>query len=334
MISGVPASVLVVLELAFSIAVSWVLGKILFIIFLRIAKSFTERTKTTLDDRIIASCEGPLELSVIVFLTYLSSSYLTHLFEVSDWIARYSLAVGILLVSFLLSNIMGAFLRWYYEEGARKYPRGIDTSFLPLLRKILKVTILFFGVLIAMGTLGLDISGLLTMTGVIVLVLGLASQETLANFFAGLALQLDRHVRYGDYLRFVNGDVVQLKRIGFRSSEFVDSDGRQVVMSNSEFAKQRITVVGVKGRPAAVSVTVELPRRFRPEQFSQFLERQLARRKPEWLAGSSVSFSVERVGESVSAISFVLQTSDFSNANSAKTFVEAAALLFVQSRNR
>ncbi|MFH1199870.1 MAG: mechanosensitive ion channel family protein [Candidatus Micrarchaeota archaeon] len=327
-----PYQLFAVFELLLAVAVSFVIGRIAYEVFFRIAKAFTRRTHTTLDDRLIEACEQPLEIGSIVLFTYILTSYLTSLTGVGALISRYSLAFIFVVGALLLSNIVGAFLRWYYDEGIKHHSRSVDVSLLPLIRKISKVVILFVGITAALGTIGLDITGVFAVTSVVALVVGLASQETLANFFAGLALQLDRQVRYGDYFRFASGDVVRLERIGVRSSQFSDLDGKEVVLSNSEFAKQRVVIVGEKGKPAVIAASVELPHPIKPGEALEFLKSRLKKEKPDWLAAPGVSVSVDRIMEKTYSASFLLTVTDLVHAPGARAFANSEMLDLVRKR--
>ncbi len=321
-------------ELVAALVASYILGRIAYEIFFRIAKAFTTRTKNTLDDRLIESCEQPLEIGSVVFFTFVFSSFLSRLAGVGLLISRYSLAFIFLLGAFLLSNLVGAFLQWYYEEGARRHSRAIDVSLIPLIRKVSKVAILFVGFTFALGIVGLDVTGILAVTSVAALIVGLASQETLGNFFAGLALQLDRQVRYGDYFRFFTGEVMRLEKIGVRSSQFTDLDGNEVVLANSEFARQRIAIVGRKGRQTKVAVPVALPLSVKPEDALAALHAALEKDRPTWLGEGETSVSVDKIADVTYAASFLLPASDFFVAAQAKEYVNKTVLAYLQRKRR
>jgi len=327
-----PPEILGIGELVIALILSFVIGRLAYEVFLRVAKAFTSRTHTTLDDRLIEACEQPLEIGSVVLFTYLFSAYLSQLTGVGGLIARYSLAFIFIVGALLVSNVIGAFLRWYYDEGMKHHSRGIDVSLLPLIRKISKVAILFIGITAALGVVGFDITGILAVTSVVALILGLASQETLGNFFAGLALQLDRQVRYGDYFRFAAGDAMRLEKIGIRSSQFTDLDGKEVVLSNSEFAKQRIAIVGVKGKPAKVAAAVELPLSAKPEAALSHLLSAFRRDRPEWLAGSKATVTVEKIMQDTYAATFILMVADYSKAPDARAYVNKTMLDYLQRR--
>lgn len=328
-----PTEVFAFGELVIALAASFILGRLAYEVFFRVAKAFTSRTKSTLDDRLIAACEQPLEIGSVVLFTYVFSTRLSRITAVGGLIAQYSLAFIFIVGALLLSNVLGAFLRWYYEEGVKKRSRAIDVSLLPLIRKLSKVVILFVGLTAALGAVGLDVTALLAITSIAALVVGLASQETLGNFFAGLALQLDRQVRYGDYFRFTTGEVVRLEKVGIRSSQFTDLDGKEVVLSNSEFARQRIAIVGARGKQVKIAAAVELPLSENPEKVSSFLVSSLKKDGPDWLADhAGVAVSVDKIMEKTVSASFLLTVTDYSKAPEAKAYVNKTLLEYLQRK--
>jgi len=192
----------ILLLFAISVATGAIIGKIL----IKIAKRLTERTKTSLDDRILAAIEAPVEsfmfVIVFYFLVDLQLDILPNISAAVALVRTYVWAAIVVVSTYLVSEASGAIIRWYYEEGHRTARIKIDLSFLPLIRKISKIAIYFIGLTIALGAAGFDITGLLAVTSIAGIILGLASQETLGNIFAGIALQLDRPFRYGDYIKF------------------------------------------------------------------------------------------------------------------------------------
>ncbi|MEM4389537.1 MAG: mechanosensitive ion channel family protein [Candidatus Micrarchaeia archaeon] len=225
-----------------ALAASFVVARVFYFAFSKLMKFFTSRTSTTLDDRILTAIKRPLELILLVACFIYAASVVKGLAVWADFLSAFSLAIFALLIGYLVSEATGAALRWYYEEGSKSSRMvKLDVSLIPLLRKSSKVLIYAVAVSFALSFLGINITAILAIGSITGLILGLASQETLANFFAGLALLTDRPFEYGDYLRFPTGEVAVLKRIGLRSSVLEDIDHNTIVISNSELAKQRIT---------------------------------------------------------------------------------------------
>jgi small-conductance mechanosensitive channel/CRP-like cAMP-binding protein len=90
-----------------------------------------------------------------------------------------------------------------------------------------------------------DLTVLWAASGVAGLVLGMALKELLQDVFAGIALNIDRAVRIGEYIRVhkagdetVNG---QLLEISWRTSRIRDFMGDVVILPNSKFSSCTVT---------------------------------------------------------------------------------------------
>ena len=96
---------------------------------------------------------------------------------------------------------------------------------------------------------------ILATTAVGAVVLGFALQDTLGNLFAGLAIQIDRPFRVGDWLTIgeLEGSVSE---ITWRSTKLVTKAGNFVVVPNSVMAKDPITNYSVPTRHMRLQVDV------------------------------------------------------------------------------
>jgi small-conductance mechanosensitive channel/CRP-like cAMP-binding protein len=98
---------------------------------------------------------------------------------------------------------------------------------------------------------GVDFSSLVTTSAVITAVVAFSMQETLGSILGGLALQLDRSIRVGDWVRFddVSGRVVELR---WRYTAVETRNHETVYLPNGQLTKQRFTVIGSRSDPAAL----------------------------------------------------------------------------------
>jgi small-conductance mechanosensitive channel/CRP-like cAMP-binding protein len=88
--------------------------------------------------------------------------------------------------------------------------------------------------------LGVPIAGLLATSGVIAIVLGLALQNTLADVFSGIAVDVERPYKVGDLL-WVEGDIEgHVTQVTWRSTHIATGQGNIAVVPNSVMAKARL----------------------------------------------------------------------------------------------
>ncbi len=313
----------VIAELAIILAAGFFAGKAIHGAAARTFSALAKNTKTQLDDIIFEYTEKPLELILIVSLLYLAAGLVEDLYFVSQTFNKYLYSILIMLGAYLLSEVVGALLKWSYITHKTK---AIDTTLLPFARKLSKLLILLFGATIALSTVGIDITGILAITSVLGIIVGLASQETLANIFAGLALQIDRPYVYNEYLRLVTGEVLRLKKIGVRSTKLDDAEGNIVVMSNSEFAKQRI--INLSRRPGghAGLAIAEFPHGIKMDAAISVLRKELGQLAKKGVTGSRFSLGIEKVSKDSFVVAARFECRDYTDIERAREGLNRAAL--------
>jgi MscS family membrane protein len=289
------------MEITYFLAVVWlagfsvVFGKILAPIFLGIIGKITEKTESTLDDRILKDVRGPVSSFFFLFLFYALVHVIPFYESAIPVVEQYTSVAVILVVTYLLFKIVKAVFHWYFEEGHKSGHVKVELSLLPLLQKATQILIMAVGLMLVLSELGFQIAGLLAFTSLIAVVLGLASQETLANLFAGLALQLDRIYHYGDYLRLPTGEVARVRKIGMRSSKLYDLSGKMILVSNSELAKMRVTKVGTPGK-LVLNIPFEAPLDISSHKILEHVKAGLSREQPEALHDTeTISVAVLKV---------------------------------------
>ncbi|VVC01740.1 Small-conductance mechanosensitive channel MscMJ [uncultured archaeon] len=314
-------------------AVSLVVGRIAGPIFTSILEKLSGKTKSTLDDRIIAAIKVPMESFFFIIVFYFLLHHFPELSSAATFLEKYTLAIIVVLATFLISEATGAAIRWYYEEGAQSSRFKLDLSLLPLLRKVTKIAVYAVGLTIALADAGFDVTGLLAVTSVVGLILGFASQETLANLFAGLALQMDRPYHYGDYLRLPGGELAVIRKIGMRSTRLEDTAHNTIIISNSEFAKMRVTNYNKPDDISAVSIAAEVPLSTDTSRLKSKIASALSAAKPSGLLPQKgYSLSIDSVKAGTIAISFSFFVQGYQNEPKIREIVNRAILDFARKK--
>jgi small-conductance mechanosensitive channel len=115
-------------------------------------------------------------------------------------------------------------------------PRGVPYA----LSTLTRYTLLLAGFLLALATLGLDLTKITVLVSALGLGLGFGLQQIMNNFVSGLILLFERPVQVGDSIEMgdLSGDVL---RIGIRSSTVRTSQGAEVIVPNSKMIEERVT---------------------------------------------------------------------------------------------
>jgi|GEM_PF-868881 len=314
-------------------AVSVLVGRIASPIFIRLVGFLTSKTKSTLDDRIFTAIKAPVESFFFLIVFYFLIHAFLELAAAAAFVEQYIYAILIVIATFMLSEASGAAIRWYYEEGHKSSRiAGVDLSLLPLVRKITKLAIYMVGLTLALSATGFDVTGLLAITSIAGLILGFASQETLANLFAGIALQMDRPYHYGDFIRLPGDEIAIVRKIGMRSTKLEDMQHNVITISNSEFAKMRVTNLSLPDDESIVPVSAELPHGADLHALRAMVERALTSEKPKGLLfDRGYGLSIDMVKPATVAFTFTFRVKGYQHAASISGLVNKCILDFARN---
>lgn len=163
-------------------------------------------------------------------------------------------------------------------------------TLVPLLARILRVSVGIMALLVVLSQFGYSVGALLTGVGIGGVALALASQKTVEHLFGSVSLAADKVFRVGDFVRL--GDVEgTVERIGLRSTS-VRTLARTVVrIPNGRLAEERIETFGERDRfffGHDIGVTYSTT----PAQRRQIVEAIRTRLRAEaslWTEGQQVS---------------------------------------------
>ena len=113
--------------------------------------------------------------------------------------------------------------------------------------RIMRDLLVAFAYLVVAITLlsssGVDLSGIVATSAVITAVIGLSFQDTLGNMMGGMALQMERAIGVGDWVRIDNQEG-RVKEIRWRHTAIETRNWDTIVIPNSVLMKGQITVLG------------------------------------------------------------------------------------------
>ena len=107
-----------------------------------------------------------------------------------------------------------------------------------LLRGLMYAAAMVVGGTMFLAVEGYSITGVLVSTGVVAAVVALALQNTLSDFFSGIALSIEQPIRVGDWIKLEDGTIAQVIDITWRAVWLTSWSNTRVVVPNSRFAGQ------------------------------------------------------------------------------------------------
>lgn len=197
----------------------------------------SRKTATLWDDTLLESFKGPVTLLVwTVGLTYAAELAWQDLGQNLDRIIANlrSLAV-IVSLAWLAVRFLNNMEKNILSQKYKKIK--LDAVGLRALNKILKAAAVITAALMALGTMGYSISGVLAFGGIGGIAIGFAARDLLANFFGGLMLYLDRPFSEGERISSPDGTIRgTVENIGWRLTRIRTFEMRSLYVPNSTFA--------------------------------------------------------------------------------------------------
>ncbi len=119
----------------------------------------------------------------------------------------------------------------------------------PILRDIVLGIAYVIAFIMLLSRHGVNLSGIIATSAVVTAVVGFSLQDTLGNVMGGMALQMERSVAVGDWIRI--GDLEGVVReIRWRHTSVETRDWDTVVIPNSNLMKSQVAVLGRRqGKP-------------------------------------------------------------------------------------
>ena len=224
-------------------AISIVIGAILMSLLLNMfiaswVMKLTAKTKTDLDDRIVASLRTPLFLTVLL----LGAAWASYQFElkVNTKFVVYAALKSIAVVVWASALMkFGIGLLQIVAKGARKVDL-IQPRTLPLFEIIVKVAVVGGAVYFALLAWKINVTGWLASAGIVGIAVGFAAKDTLANLFAGVFILADAPYKPGDFVVLDNGQRGKVTDIGFRSTRILTRDDIEITVPNAVIANSKI----------------------------------------------------------------------------------------------
>ena len=146
-----------------------------------------------------------------------------------------------------------------------------DIQYGPLLEIIGSLLIIIFGITNFLSTYHVDFGVLLAGVGVVGLVIALAAQDTLSNFFSGILLLLDQGFKTGDMIYF-NDTYCLIRDIGLRSTKIYDIVNHVMIITpNNSLANQNILNLTRPDRYYRIRIEVGVSYDSDPDQVEKLL---------------------------------------------------------------
>jgi len=139
------------------------------------------------------------------------------------------------IVYIILGVIIHSVIKFVINKISKnKYVDKKKKTIIALIKNILKCLVYVFVVLSILSVYGVDTSGIIASLGIAGLVIGLALQDIIADFVAGIFILFDDQYTIGDIVE-INGFKGEVIGFGLMSTKIKKASGDVLILSNSSF---------------------------------------------------------------------------------------------------
>ncbi len=120
------------------------------------------------------------------------------------------------------------------------YRPNVTRAALYTLNRLVHYVILTVGFLIALSSIGIDLSKFALFVSALGVGVGFGLQTLISNFVAGLMLLFERTLKVGDFIELESGLMGEVREINIRSTLITTNDNIDVVVPNSAFVSGHV----------------------------------------------------------------------------------------------
>jgi small-conductance mechanosensitive channel len=181
------------------------------------------------------------------------------LLELEVQLGTYSLSVldGLVMVSVL---VVTQLLLWVLMRLVNRWmrKREVELGKRFTIKRLIRTLVYIIGVVVALQTIGIDLSILLTGSAALLVGVGIGLQGFFNDVVSGFVMLFEGGLRVGDTMQ-VEGDVARVERIDLRSTRVVNRRGELLVLPNGQVLGQTVKNLsqGQEHTRVDISVTVE-----------------------------------------------------------------------------
>ena len=226
------------IKIVIIIAVYLILAKIADLLIDKILRKATAMTRITIDDHLIDFAHRPI-CRTIIWLGILHALGMAPLTEPWQTILP-SIARSMILLIWTIALVRTT--SWVFQTKIdHASPQDkIGKDVLLLLKNVTGVIFIVSAVLWLLTVWEISLTPLFASAGIAGIAIALAAKDTLANFFGGISIFLDRTYKIGDYIIVDNEDRGEVVEIGIRSTRIKTRDDVMITIPNSIMSNSKI----------------------------------------------------------------------------------------------
>jgi len=221
-----------------SIALFMVIAKAADLIIDKLLRRFSRFTKTNVDDRIIDLIHKPFFYTILVIGVVFAIGDLKpgprFVFYTEGFL--YSLLTVVWgVTSIRISNTL---IEHAVMKGSDT--TGLSRDIVPLVENVAKIILVVATLMVVLSVWQINITPVIASAGIAGAAVAFAAKDTIANFFGGISLFVDKPFKIGDYIVLDGGERGEVMTIGARSTRIKTRDDIMITVPNSVIANTKI----------------------------------------------------------------------------------------------
>ncbi len=222
------------------LTLSLIIARLVVYISQKIVLKLTEKTKTAVDDFIVAKTNKPVSFILVLMGIKLAiiplelSGSTAKTVDITIW------TFTILLVTYLFMFVFDVLIDEWGRKWAAKTKSRMDDELVTLFHRFSKIFTFVIGLMFILNLWGVQIMPLVASLGIAGIAVAFALQSTLGNIFGGISIILDKSVKSGDVIRLDKDTYGIVIDVGLRSTKIKTWNNEVIVVPNGKLADSRI----------------------------------------------------------------------------------------------
>ncbi|MEO7115084.1 MAG: mechanosensitive ion channel domain-containing protein [Caldimonas sp.] len=181
-------------------------------------------------------------IGVVLWITGISPMVLDAMDEVRWKVGTGTMSLRNVFEGGITAGVVLVIALWVSAAVERKLlsgGTGHDLSLRKIAANVVRVVLLFFGLLFALSAVGIDLTALSVLGGAIGVGLGFGLQKIAANYISGFVILAERSLRIGDMVK-VDGFEGRITDIRTRYTVIRSLSGREAIVPNETLITTRV----------------------------------------------------------------------------------------------
>ncbi|NPB07081.1 MAG: mechanosensitive ion channel family protein [Aquificae bacterium] len=203
------------------------LRKLFLLLVVRSVRRLLAKTETTWDDKLFQALRSPVSFLFVILGAFFALKYLGI---EQDALKKTVSVLFIFTFFWAVYNLVSVFEDAFIALG-EKFGKEFSREIGSFLSKLVKFFVVSVGFIAILQELGINVSAFIASLGIGGLAVALAARDTVANFFGGLTILLDKTFKIGDWIKV--GDVEGIvEDLGLRTTKIRTFEKSLVTVPN------------------------------------------------------------------------------------------------------